>query len=411
MSGSNILFVLSGSIACYKACDAISRLVQRGHRVRAVVTEAALRFVGAATLEGLTGEKVAVDLFTAGTALDHINLTRWADIVVVCPATANLLNRAAAGLGEDLVGTLLLAHDWKKPLLFAPAMNPLMWSHPSTTASVQKLKSWGARFIAAGSGRTACGEVGEGRLAEPPEIVAAIESALARPTQRLRVLITGGGTAEPIDGVRVLSNTSTGATAALIADHFARAGHAVTLLRAQSALPAGPGIREFVFTSVGDLDQDLTTLLSGEDFDVVLHAAAVSDFAVDAVVIDGIARTPSQAKIGSDTAPMLRLRRTPKLVDTLRSRSRNPDVRIVAFKLTRGATPDEARIAVEKLFAHSGVDWVVHNDVANREAESGTFPAEIWAADATDPLYCADRAALAASLEKMLTSARPLLAK
>src|ERR1035437_5542718 len=158
MAGANILFILSGSIACYKACDAISRLVQRGYRVRTVATEAALRFVGTATLEGLTGEKAATGLF-------------------------------------ELAGALLLAHEWTKPLLIAPAMNPEMWSHPATVASVQKLKTWGARFVPVGEGRTACGEVGEGRLAEPDAIVAAIEAALVRPARCLRVLGTSGGTA------------------------------------------------------------------------------------------------------------------------------------------------------------------------------------------------------------------------
>ncbi len=134
MSRSNILFVLSGSIACYKACDAISRLVQRGHRVRTVATPAALRFVGASTLEGLTGEKVATDVFEPGAALDHIALARWADLAIVCPATANTLNRMAAGLADDLAGALLLAFERNKPLLVAPAMNPLMWSHPATVA-------------------------------------------------------------------------------------------------------------------------------------------------------------------------------------------------------------------------------------------------------------------------------------
>ena len=186
---SQIHFILSGSIACYKACDAISQLVQRGHAVRTVATQAALKFVGAATLEGLTREKVATDLFAPGEALDHINLSRWADLTIVCPATAHTLNRVAAGLGDDLAGALLLAHDWKKPLLLAPAMNPMMWSHPATTASVAKLQQWGARFIRPGEGRTACGEVGEGRLAEPDEIVAAIETAL-RPANSRRLVRT-----------------------------------------------------------------------------------------------------------------------------------------------------------------------------------------------------------------------------
>src|SRR5580658_10629868 len=137
MSGSRIAFVLTGSIAGYKACDAISRLVQRGHTVRAVATESAQRFIGAATLEGLTGERVLTDLFQAGAALEHIELARWADIIVVCPATANTLNGFAAGLAGDLAGALFLAHDRSKPFLVAPAMNPAMWQHPATAEAAE----------------------------------------------------------------------------------------------------------------------------------------------------------------------------------------------------------------------------------------------------------------------------------
>lgn len=402
MSDSKILFVLSGSIACYKACDAISQLVQRGHRVRAVATEAALRFVGAATLEGLTGEKVATDLFEAGAALDHINLSRWADATIVCPATAHTLNRAAAGLGDDLAGALLLAHDWKKPLLIAPAMNPAMWAHPATVASVTRLKTWGARFVAVGEGRTACGEVGEGRLAEPDEIVAAVEAALVRPARRLRVLVTSGGTAEPIDGVRVLTNTSTGATGALIASHLARCGHAVTLLRARSACRADAGGREETFTTFAELDAALTRLLGAENFDAVIHAAAVSDFAVESVVCDDFVRLPGTGKLDSGAAPVLRLRCNPKLLDTLRARSRHDAPCVVAFKLTHGADAAEVREAVGALFARGVADFVVHNDLAARAANGGVFPADIWRADGSSPIHCPDRAALAEELEKLL---------
>src|SRR5208283_303291 len=192
MSASNIVFVLTGSIAGYKACDAISRLVKQGHRVRAVATESALRFVGAATLEGLTGERVLTNIFEPGAALEHIQLTRWADAVVVCPASANTLNRFAAGLADDLTGALFLAHDRSKPFLVAPAMNPAMWSHPATRETVAKLGRWGVHFIPVGEGRTACGELGEGRMAEPPAVVAAVEAALARPARRLRILVTSG---------------------------------------------------------------------------------------------------------------------------------------------------------------------------------------------------------------------------
>jgi len=401
MSGSNLLFLLSGSIACYKACEAISQLVQRGHRVRTVATPAALRFVGTATLEGLTREKVATDLFAEGGALEHIELDRWADAVVLCPATAHTLNRVAAGLGDDLVGALLLAHDWTKPLVIAPAMNPAMWRHPATVASVEQLRGWGARFLAVGEGRTACGEVGEGRLAEPAEIVAAVEAALVRPARRLRVLITSGGTLEPIDGVRVIANLSTGATGALIAEHFARSGHEVVLLRAEHARRAYGRLREDTFTTFADLDAALGRWLEEEEFDAVIHAAAVGDFAVHAVEVDGAVVPPGAPKLASDIAPVLRLRRNPKLLDTLRERSRHPAVRIVAFKLTNAATAEDARAAVRGLLGSDRADLVVHNDWSARVA-GAAFPADIWSREVGAVEHCADRPALAAALERLL---------
>jgi phosphopantothenoylcysteine decarboxylase/phosphopantothenate--cysteine ligase len=283
-------------------------------------------------------------------------------------------------------------------------MNPAMWSHPATVAAVERLRGWGARFVAVGEGRTACGEVGEGRLAEPAQIVAAIESALARPARRLRVLVTGGGTAEPVDGVRVLSNTSTGATAAQLAAHFTRCGHDVTLLRAHAARAAEAGGREEMFGTFAELDTALTRLLGGESFDAVIHAAAVSDFAVDAILVDGVAQLPGGAKLGSDAAPLLRLRRNPKLLDTLRARSRNPALCVVAFKLTHGATAADAQTAVETLFARSGVDLVVYNDLAARTLVDGAFPADIWHRGGTVVTPCADRTVLAETLEKLLAS-------
>lgn len=402
---SNVLFILSGSIACCKACDAISQLVQRGHRVRAVATAAALRFVGTATLEGLTREKVATDLFAAGAALDHIELVRWAEVVVVCPATANTLNRLAAGLGDDLAGALLLAHDWQKPLLVAPAMNPAMWQHPATRTSVARLKEWGARFIAVGEGRTACGEVGEGRLAEPERIVAAIESALTRPARRLRVLVTSGGTAEPIDGVRVLTNVSSGGTGALIAEQLARAGHEVVLLRARTARAADAGgVREETFQTFAELAAALEQRLGAEDFDAVIHAAAVSDFALESIEVDGMTVLPGAAKIDSESTPVLRLRRNPKLVERVRAWSRRKEVRVVAFKLTSGAGAAETRRAVAKLLDAGAADFVVHNDLAAR-VEGGAFPAEIWSSEGV-VASCADRGSIGIELEQLLAGVR-----
>jgi phosphopantothenoylcysteine decarboxylase / phosphopantothenate---cysteine ligase len=399
---ANVLFILSGSIACYKACDAISQLVQRGHNVRTVATEAALRFVGVATLEGLTREKVATDLFAPGEALDHITLSRWADVTVLCPATAHTLNRMSAGLGDDLAGALLLAHEWTKPLLIAPAMNPAMWSHPATTASVERLRQWGARFVAPGAGRTACGEVGAGRLAEPEEIVTAIEAAIKPPARALRVLVTSGGTSEPIDGVRVLTNTSTGATGALLADHFTRAGHKVLLVRADSAARPKIECAERTFTSFADLDAVLAKELAAESFDAVIHAAAVSDFSVAAVEVNGVSHAAGTGKVSSSVPPIIKLRCNPKLLDSLRSRSRNPNVHVVAFKLTRDVDANTARAAVEAIVRTGAADFVVHNDLSQRGA-NGAFPAEIWrGGEITE--HCADRMALAVALERLLTA-------
>jgi phosphopantothenoylcysteine decarboxylase/phosphopantothenate--cysteine ligase len=404
MSGSNILFVLTGSIAGYKACEAVSQLVQRGHRVRTVATEAALKFVGAATLEGLTGTPALTDLFAPGAAMEHINLTRWADAVVVCPATANTLNRLAAGLADDLPGALFLAHDRSKPFLFAPAMNPAMWTHPATRAAVERLQQWGGRFVPVGEGRTACGESGEGRLAEPEAIVAAVEAALARPARRLRVLVTSGGTAEPVDGVRVLTNTSTGRTGAGLAAHLAGRGHDVVLLRARTAAPTA-GCREEIFFTFADLDAALTRLLGGEHFDAVIHAAAVGDFGIEAVVVGDLPVARGGAKLEAGSGPVtLRLRPNPKLVDTLRARSRNPQLRVVAFKLTSGANAAGVRAAVETLFGHSDADLVVHNDLAEQTA-SGAFPARLHRAGGGPAVHCATRLELAVQLEQWLLEA------
>ena len=401
-SGSRVLVVFTGSIAAYKGCDVISRLVQQGHHVRCVATPSALKFIGAATLEGLTGWPVLSDVFATGSALDHVHLTRWADAVLVCPATANTLNRLATGLADDLPGALFLAHDRTKPWIVAPAMNPAMWAHPATVAAVQTLREWGVRFIAPVEGRTACGESGDGRLAEPGVIVAATEAAIARPARRLRVLVTAGGTAEPVDGVRVLTNTSTGATGAVIATHFSRAGHDVLLLRAQAAVAAEKHCAEEIFVTFSDLQSALKRLLDSVSFDVVIHAAAVSDYCVDAVCVDLNSSPRSSGKLPSGGAPVIKLRPNPRLVDSLRTWSRAP-LSIVAFKLTHGAGATQASEAVARLFAHSHADFVVHNDLLSRSPD-GVFPAAIHLPDGTVASQCADRDTLASELLRLLSS-------
>ncbi len=181
MSRGNVLFCLSGSIACYKACIAISRLTQAGVAVQTVATPSALRFVGRATLEGLSGQPPFTDLWEEGRALDHIELARRADMAVVCPATANTINRLASGAADDPVGALFLAWELKdKPWWVAPAMNARMWEHPATTASLERLRSWGVRVLNPDEGPHACGEEGPGRLADPEHIVTEVLAALKR---------------------------------------------------------------------------------------------------------------------------------------------------------------------------------------------------------------------------------------
>jgi phosphopantothenoylcysteine synthetase/decarboxylase len=179
MSRANILFNLSGSIAAYKACEVISTLVQNDFAVRTAVTPGALRFVGAATLEGLSQYPVFSDLYQSGRQMDHIALARWADLAILCPASASCLNRLAAGIADDPVGALFLAHEFDaKPYLMAPAMNQQMMKHPTVKESLRRVATFGVRVLHSGEGMLACGEVGIGRLAEPAQVYEEILSSL-----------------------------------------------------------------------------------------------------------------------------------------------------------------------------------------------------------------------------------------
>jgi len=178
-SGPKILFQLTGSIACFKACDLVSRLAKRGVAVQTVASAGALRFVGAATLEGLTGRPPFTDLYESGRTMDHIRLARWANVALLCPATANSMNRLAAGLANDAIGALYLAWEiGQKPYLVAPAMNATMWDHPASRAARERLAAHGAQILPVGDGRLACGEQGEGRLLEVDELEKLVLKAL-----------------------------------------------------------------------------------------------------------------------------------------------------------------------------------------------------------------------------------------
>jgi len=378
MSPSKILFKFSGSIACYKACQLVSRLVQDGHEVQVVATKSALEFIGASTLEGLTGKPVLCDTFERGRQMSHINMVKWADLTILCPATANTLNKMARGIGDDLVSSLFLAHDFGKPYLVAPAMNTNMYRHPATREGIERLTAWGVKVLPTASGMLACGDVGEGKLLDPDlilrEVRRSLNEALNKPSHSLKILVTSGGTEEPVDGVRTLSNFSSGKTGAQIADYFYGKGHEVTLLKAERAVQPELPVETRSFKSFTDLDHGLHELLSRRDYDVVLHLAAVSDYTVDHLVVNGEKLTPSHdTKLSSEYDLSLGLARNYKIVDRIREYSHNPKFKLVAFKLTRGADEEERKQAVRALLERSLADAVVHNDLTEVSGDRHAF--------------------------------------
>ncbi len=374
---------MSGSIACYKACNLISRWVQEGHEVQVVVTRSALKFVGKSTLEGLTGRAVFVDLFEDGKQMAHINHVKWADFTILCPATANTINKLSSGLGDDLVSSLFLAHDFKKPYFIAPAMNTAMYLHPATQASIKKLESWGVKVLPTDDGRLACGDVGEGKLLDPELIWQRVQERLLSKAdlsgRKLRFLITSGGTEEPIDGVRSISNFSSGRTGAGFSDYLHRQGHDVTLLRASRASEPKERIKVRSFKTFNDLDHGLKDLLENSEFDCVIHLAAVSDYFVDHLVINGERIDPgADNKFSSEHDISLGLARNYKIVDRIHQYSKNTALRLVSFKLTNNASEEDREKAVLSLLERSLADIVVHNDLSEISADSNKHLASLY---------------------------------
>jgi len=369
----NILLIMTGSIACYKACSIASSLQQKGYQVKTVLSPSSLEFIGAATLEGLTGEPPITNMYQSGSVMDHIHLARWADLIIVAPATANYINKIAHGIGDDLLTTLFLAHDFKKPFLISPAMNTMMYLHPTTQESMQKLRSFGVKILETESGVLACGEVGFGRLLDPDLIVQTIQQQLqisheppmaqaTQPLKSLKVLITGGGTSEPIDDVRVITNSSTGKTAAYLANQLLESGIDVHFLHSKnSALPqiSCPRTSFYSFT---DLQSQLQHLLPAEKFDTVIHLAAVSDYSV----IKEIGKISSTADELS-----LKLKKNKKLINEIKTLS--PQSKLIGFKLTSQASTESITEKVTALFQDAHCDFVIHNDWADVQNQNHRF--------------------------------------
>jgi phosphopantothenoylcysteine decarboxylase/phosphopantothenate--cysteine ligase len=327
------------------------------------MSQAAQKFIGVATIEGLSGEKPITDMFATGSVMDHIHLARWADLILMAPASANTINKMAAGIGDDIITTLFLAHDFQKPFLLTPAMNTKMYLHPATQKSLALLRESGIKVLETASGILACGEVGYGRLLEPDLILNEIESNLTdqniQPvkhqiiaTQARKILITSGGTQEPIDDVRMITNKSTGRTAAYIADQLIQSGFEVTYLHAENARQPVLDCQKINFDTFSDLDQKLSKLLINNHFDFVIHAAAVSDYSIQKSV---------SGKIDSFSDELtIHLKKNPKLIQEIKKLS--PKSKLIGFKLTSTNNPEIIRNKVQGLLNDAQCDFVVQND-------------------------------------------------
>mgnify|MGYP002779036842 CR=1 FL=1 len=329
-------------------------LKKRGAAVRAVLTRAGAEFVTPLSLSALTEDKVYTDLFSLTDEAErgHIQLSRQADLVVVAPATADLMARAAGGHAADLASTVLLATD--KPVLMAPAMNVRMWEHPATRRNRERLAADGMLFVGPDEGAMACGEWGEGRLAEPEAIVAAMDAALAGPAGRplagRRVLVTAGPTVEPLDPVRFLSNRSSGTQGYAIAAACAALGADVTLVSGPVTLPCPPGVRR---VAVETARQMLDACRAALPADAAVMVAAVADWRPEDAAGLKIKKTADGAP------PALRLVENPDILATLAAPGPARPQLVVGF----AAETHEVEAHARAKLARKGCDWIVANDV------------------------------------------------
>jgi phosphopantothenoylcysteine decarboxylase / phosphopantothenate---cysteine ligase len=362
LASARILLVIGGGIAAYKSLELIRRLRDHGAGVRVVMTKAAGEFITPLAAATLSGEAVRENLFslTDEALIGHIELSRAADLVVVAPATANLLARMATGLADDLATTLLLATD--KPVLVAPAMNVRMWLHPATRRNLERLRGDGIMVVGPDDGPMACGEFGPGRMAEPPAIVEAIENALESSAAAgsrqpapgslagRHVVVTSGPTYEAIDPVRFLGNRSSGRQGHAIAEAAVRAGARVTLVSGPVALADPPGAAVVHVESAIEMRAAVEAALPA---DVFVGAAAVADWRVD-----GIAR--EKIKKDGRAAPTLRLAENPDILAEVSTRKVLRPSLVIGF----AAETDSVTANAKAKLARKGCDWIVANSVA-----------------------------------------------
>jgi phosphopantothenoylcysteine decarboxylase/phosphopantothenate--cysteine ligase len=352
-----VLVAVSGGIAAYKVPELVRALDRAGHAVRCVLTEAAAEFVSPLVLQTLTHEPVRSRLLDPGEEgrIGHIDLADWAEAVVVAPATANVLAKLAAGIADDLVTTVLLAT--RAPVLVAPAMNVNMWEHPATQANLATLRARGVHVVGPDAGALACGWEGAGRMSEPAEIAGALELLLGtRSLAGEKVVVTAGGTREPIDGVRALVNRSSGKMGFALAAEAARRGAEVTLVSGPASLATPPGVRRVDVETA--LDMRAAVLAELPRANVVVMAAAVADFRP----ADPVAGKIKKEELAAGAGLELRLVQNPDILAEI-SRERGARI-VVGFAAESRDVIANAR----RKLARKGCDLIVANDVSRSDA-------------------------------------------
>ncbi len=353
LTGKRVLLIVSGGIAAFKAPELIRALKREGVAVRCVLTAGGAQFVTPLTLQALTGDRVYTDLFslTDENEMGHIQLSRGADLIVVAPATANLLARMAAGLADDLAATVLLATD--KPVLVAPAMNVRMWQHAATVANMATLQDRGVRVIGPDEGAMACNEYGPGRMSEPPAIVEAIRAMLTGspgPLAGRHVLVTSGPTHEPIDPVRYIANRSSGRQGHAIAAALAALGARVSLVSGPVSIPDPAGV---AVQRVETADEMLAACRAALPADAAVFAAAVADWRVAHAAERKLKKQPGAA------APELSLVANPDILAAIAAPGPLRPRLVVGFA---AETHDMLAHAEDKR-RRKNADWIVANDV------------------------------------------------
>ncbi|MFV2003334.1 MAG: bifunctional phosphopantothenoylcysteine decarboxylase/phosphopantothenate--cysteine ligase CoaBC [Paracoccaceae bacterium] len=369
LAGKRILLIIGGSIAAFKSLELIRRLRESGAQVTPVMTTAAAQFVTPLSVSALAGEKVFTDLFdlTDEAEMGHIELSRAADLLVVAPASADLMAKMAGGHANDLASTLLMATD--TPVLIAPAMNVRMWQHPANVRNIATLKGDGVHFVGPNEGDMACGEFGPGRMAEPDQIVTAIKAVLhSGPLQGRHVLITSGPTLEAIDPVRYIANRSRGTQGAAIARAIAALGAEVTFVTGPADVAPPEGVKVVPVTSAREMQTAVQNALPA---DVAIFAAAVADWHVaDAA--------PGKIKKKTGGPPRLELVENPDILAGVAAMKNGRPALVIGFA---AETADVLKNATAKL-KRKGCDWIVANDVSPQSGVMGGAHNQVTVIDA-----------------------------